>query len=138
MNWIDRYPALKAIPLIAALFVAAIFFNHKDEANGQAVTTVQLPAATVTSVTSGAAVTIAPTNPGRRTFSICNGTAGSVISVLPGTATTVTATTGIQIASATCLSPPPNLLQSGTMGGGGNSWQAIAAGTTAVVSFIEW
>jgi len=127
-----------AVALSVLLAGAALFGLMKDKAEGQAVTTVQLPAATVTSVTSGAAVTIAPTNPGRRTFSICNGTAGSVISVLPGTATTVTATTGIQIASATCLSPPPNLLQSGTMGGGGNSWQAIAAGTTAVVSFIEW
>lgn len=105
---------------------------------GQATTTVQLPAATVTSV-GNVAVQIAPQNPGRRTFSICNGSANSIYAN-PGTATGLTTTGGgALIAINTCLSPPPNAVQSGTVLGGGNSWFAIgtAAGPT-IVSFIEW
>jgi hypothetical protein len=109
------------------------------KAYGQATTTTQLPAVTVTTgVANSTAVQIAPTNPGRRTFSICNGS-GAAIYVLPGGVTLPTTTSGVPIAVSTCLSPPANALQSGTVLGGGNSWYAIAqaAGPT-VVAFIEW
>lgn len=130
-----RYLAGFAAGAFAAAVAAAALWQGIQHAEGQAITSVQLPVATVTSV-GASAVQIAPQNPGRRTFSICNG-AGS-IALLPGTATTVTAANGIQLAANTCLSPPANLLQSGTMGGGGNSWQAIQNSGASVVAFIEW
>jgi hypothetical protein len=123
--------------ICAGLIGAVLIFQGViDKAHGQATTTTQLPAATVTTgVTTGTSVQVAPTNPGRRTFTICAAT--NSIYALPGT-TAATSTNGIPIAAGTCLSPPPNALQSGTVLGGGNAWQAIGNSGTATVSFIEW
>lgn len=129
-NW-----QVAALGTAAFLIVAALAMGpHK--AKSQAVTTTQLPVATVTAnVTTGASLQVAPANPGRRTFSICAAT--NSIAALPGT-TAATAATGILIAAGTCLSPPTNAVQSGTALGGGNAWQAIGVSGTATVSFIEW
>lgn len=122
------------VALALAGAITADLLPHK--AKGQAITSVQLPVATVGSIT-GTASTLIATNPGRRTYTICNASGGGTLFVLPGTAVTVTTSNGVLIAAGTCLSPPANLLQSGTAGGGGNSWQAIS-GSTTTATFLEW
>lgn len=136
-----RFGLTFTIATLATVLLGAIVVNvmtHEPrKANAQAVTTTQLPVATVTAVATSA-VTIAPANAGRRTFSVCNN-AGSAnpLFVLPGTSPVVTTANGIQIAAGTCLNQPTNAVQSGTALGGGNSWQGITAGT-ATAAFIEW
>jgi hypothetical protein len=133
-----RRNEVKLAGAIALVIAAAVLFSlPKDEASGQAITSTQLPAATVTAVATSA-VTIIPTNSGRRVASICNNTgSANTLFVLPGTTPVVTTANGVAIAAGTCLNPPANLLQSGTVGGGGNSWQGITAGT-ATAAVIEW
>lgn len=134
-----KYLAGIAAGVFAAALAGAALWTATQKAEGQAITTVQLPAATVTSV-SNTAVQIVAQNPGRRSYSICNGSANAIFALPSTTGTGLTTSGGgVPIAVSTCLTPPPNLLQSGTAGGGGQSWWAIgvSAGPT-VVAFIEW
>jgi hypothetical protein len=133
-NIILKGGAWAAMITAASLLVALAWENL---AVGQTTTTLLPNAIVTTGIANVTAVQIAPANPSRRTFSICNG-AGAAIYVLPGTVAP-TATSGIPIAVSTCLTPPPNATQNGTYLGGGAPWLAIgqAAGPD-VVSFIEW
>jgi hypothetical protein len=132
-----RYLGGFAAGVFAASIGAWAIWNSVQYAEGQAITTVQLPVATVTSVATSA-VTIVPANPGRRVASICNNSgSANPLFVLPGPTPVVTTANGVAIAAGTCLNPPANLLQSGTVGGGGALWQGITAGT-ATAAVIEW
>jgi hypothetical protein len=108
---------------------------------GKAQPTLNLPFATVTSVTT-AGQQIIGSNPSRRSIQICFPAVAGSVTFAPAPITPVSLTTGITVtltatpSTPICYTPPP-LTASGTTGGAGAAWNAIAS-TTINVTVLEW
>jgi len=104
--------------------------------------TLSLPFATVTGVAQ-TSVQIIGANPSRRSIQICLPAVAAVVMIAPAPITPVSLTTGIAMTSTAtitgplCFTPPP-LTASGSTGGAGAAWNAIASTGTVNVLVLEW
>jgi hypothetical protein len=129
--------------LVAAGLAAGFIAFALSASKVRAQPTASLPDIILTTgITTGAVVQVAPVNPSRRSFQICVSTAMNVAPINTGNIAPVVPTTtatgnGIPIAAGACLTPPL-LTASGTSGGMGAAWNAIAQTATGNVSFLEY
>jgi hypothetical protein len=129
--------------LVAAGLSAALVALALTTSKVRAQPTASLPDIILTTgITTGAVVQIAAVNPSRRSFQICATTAMNVAPINTGSLAPVVPTStatgnGIPIAAGACLTPPL-LTASGTSGGMGAAWNAIAQTATGNVSFLEY
>ena len=130
MTFRQRLALSVAATIIAAVFAAALVVSVPAQ------TTVSLPFATSVSVTTSSAQLIGA-NPSRRALTICTPGSTNVVAIAPAPITPVqpggpgVIITGTATAS-NCFTTP--LVQnSGTSGGVGAAWNAIASATTVVL-----
>ena len=124
---------------IAGIAIAALAIYIRAP---KAQPTLSLPFATVTGVAQ-TSVQIIGANPSRRSIQICLPAVAAVVMIAPAPITPVSLTTGIAMTSTAtitgplCFTPPP-LTASGSTGGAGAAWNAIASTGTVNVTVLEW
>jgi len=125
---------------VAVAAAVAFFWTISSDLIVKAQPTISLPFATVTNV-AGSSVQIIGANPSRRAISICLAAVAQSVTFIPAPATPVSLTSGITIVGSATVPPPcftsPTLTASGTSGGVGAAWNAIASGAINV-TVLEW
>jgi hypothetical protein len=125
----------RRIQFFLAAFATASIIAGAYVGIGTAQPTISLPIGTVTAV-AGSSVQIVGANPSRRALQICIPNVAQTIAFLPAPLTP-TVTSGISMVGSTtgqgaqCFTTP-NITSSGTSGGVGAAWNAIASGAINV------
>ena len=104
--------------------------------------TLSLPFASSVAVTTSSTPLVG-VNPSRRAIQFCFPAVAASITIAPSPITPVSLTTGIATTLTATPAQPvcytsPTLTASGTSGGAGNSWNAIASAGTINVTVMEW